>query len=267
MRAVYGTDILIDKDGNFYGFCLNAAYVAEHEWGIKSLHKAYGVSAIVNEQKTGYETCLNTIFPVENLIMKDFTADGLKYSLLVSLKNYMKNDEIKFTKSVIQDYELYPYTPDSMRCAWDEHSFGITVPAKYKNYLKEIYQAMANLDCVIILDKGELPNEEKINPFAKNYGLCIMINSKIPKELKEYRSEKDLDKFRLYKAMAETGIEKTLKNAGKHYFALSPKWKDESKTELIFWLNPMEQHLYNFGWMTIQDLLDWTENKGKVMKN
>lgn len=267
MRAGYGTKFLIDKNGTFYGIRLEAAHVAEHEWGIRALHKTYGISAIVNEEKTGYDTCLNTIFPEENLIFKDFTANGSKYSLLVSLRGYFHKDEIKMTKSTIQDFEIYPYTTDSVRCAWDEHSFGIVVPKSNKHYLEEIYNALENKECVMILDLGELKDEANLNPFAKNYGLCIMINSKIPQELKEYRSTKDLEKYRIYKAMAETGIEKILKDAGKHYFALSPKWKDETKTELIFWLNPMEQHLYNFGWMTIQDLLDWTENKGKVMKN
>ena len=267
MRAGYGIKILKDKDDNFYGLRLEAAHVAEHEWGIRSLHKTYGVSAIVNEENTGYETCLNTIFPEENLIFKDFTADGEKFSILVSLRSYFKKDEIKLTKSVIQDFEVYPYTKDGIRCAWDEHSFGIVVPKEYKQYLTEIYNALKNKECVIIIDLGEPKDEKDLNPFTKNYGLCLMINSKIPEELRTERAEKDLEKYRLYKAMAETGIEKILKDAGKSYFALSPKWKDETKTELIFWLNPMQQHLYNFGWMTIQDLLDWTENKGKVMKN
>ena len=266
MRAGYGLKILKDKNEIFYGIRLEAAHVAEHEWGIRSLHRTYGVSAVVNEENTGYETCLNTIFPESQVVLKDFTADGEQYTMLISLNTLYTKNEIKLTKSTLQDFEIYPYA-GGMRCAWDEHSFGIVVPKENKDYIEEIYNALKNNECVMIIDLGELKDEENLNPFAKNYGLCLMINSKIPEELKSQRAAKDLDRYKLYKAMAETGIEKTLKDAGKSYFALSPRWKDESKTELIFWLNPMEQHLYNFGWMTIQDLLDWTENKGKVMKN
>lgn len=267
MRSGNGIELLFDNNEVFYGICIKAAYVAEHEWGIRGIHKKYGVSALVNEEQSGYETCINTIFPGPSIYFKDFTVEGKKYTMLVSLRSFYTRDDIKMTKSTLQDYEIYPYTTDGMRGAWDEHSFGIVVPAKYKQYLSDIYQALLNRECVIILDSGKMPNENNNNPFAKNYGLCLMINSKIPEELKKHRSEKDLDRYRLYKAMADTGIEKILKDAGKRYMALSPKWKDESKTELIFWLNPMEQHLYNFGWMTIQDLLDWTENKGKIIKN
>lgn len=32
------------------------------------------------------------------------------------------------------------------------------------------------------------------------------------------------------------------------------------------WLNPRQQNKYNSGWFTIEDLKDWCENKGKIMK-
>jgi len=34
---------------------------------------------------------------------------------------------------------------------------------------------------------------------------------------------------------------------------------------VVFWLNPTEQHKYNFGWFNIEDLTDWASDKGKII--
>ena len=75
----------------------------------------------------------------------------------------------------------------------------------------------------------------------------------------------DEDYFRLITVASETGIYKILKDAGKRFFALSPKWKDDNKEEVVFWLNPIEQHIYNYGWFTVEDLKLWAKNEGPVM--
>lgn len=62
----------------------------------------------------------------------------------------------------------------------------------------------------------------------------------------------------------KTKIKKILDRAGKKYFALSPRWKDENKKEVIFWLNPYYQDIDNFGWFTVDDLKDWAKGKGKI---
>ena len=55
-----------------------------------------------------------------------------------------------------------------------------------------------------------------------------------------------------------------MEKAGKKYFALSPRWKDDNKKEVIFWLNPYHQDIDNFGWFTVEDLKDWAKGKGKI---
>ena len=84
----------------------------------------------------------------------------------------------------------------------------------------------------------------------------------------------DKDAKRLQKADLKTGVKKKLEKAGKRYFACSPKWaneikstadgKIETKHDVIYWLNPMEQNIHNFGWYTVEDLEEWIEDKGKV---
>lgn len=73
------------------------------------------------------------------------------------------------------------------------------------------------------------------------------------------------DCTRLKEVVDKTNIYSILENAGKKYFALSVKWKDEKREDIIFWLNPMEQDKYNYGWFTINDLKDWAQNKGKII--
>jgi hypothetical protein len=33
----------------------------------------------------------------------------------------------------------------------------------------------------------------------------------------------------------------------------------------MYWLNPREQDIHNYGWFTVEELKQWAENKGPVM--
>ena len=55
-----------------------------------------------------------------------------------------------------------------------------------------------------------------------------------------------------------------LKDADKGYYALSPSWDGDNN--LIFWLNPREQHVYNHGWFNVDELKMWAKNDGPIMK-
>ena len=68
-------------------------------------------------------------------------------------------------------------------------------------------------------------------------------------------------------------IEKRLKKAGKSWFALSPKKlnkedmeKHKTKFSVIFWLNPTEQRIVNYGWFTVEELRMWIKGKGPIVK-
>ena len=132
------------------------------------------------------------------------------------------------------------------------------VTEKYEQELKELYDAFVNLDVAV----GVAPSE-----VFKNGGLKFCIKSKMPEDTIQSIKEADLDYIALQKAVEKTKIKEILKKAGKEYFALSPRWKDDNKKEVIFWLNPMEQDKNNFGWFTVADLKDWANNKGKIPMN
>jgi hypothetical protein len=102
-----------------------------------------------------------------------------------------------------------------------------------------------------------------------NGGLKLVIVSKLPKEVIDQIYEADLDYKNLQEAAEKTGIYKILEKAGKGkykgWMALSPSWKDDNKKEVIFWLNPEQQNIHQYGWYTVDDLKDWAKDRGKIM--
>jgi hypothetical protein len=76
----------------------------------------------------------------------------------------------------------------------------------------------------------------------------------------------DEDAYNLKNAAKATGIEDYLKAKWRRWFALSPRWANEEKTEVKFWLNPMDQHIYEAGWYSVEQLMEWVEDRGPVMK-
>ena len=94
-----------------------------------------------------------------------------------------------------------------------------------------------------------------------------MISDKIPKEIVDKVMEEDIDYQKLQKvAFKKTKIEKILKKAGKDYYALVPRWDNEEKTEVKYWLNPRDQENVNYGWFSLEDLKLWAKNKGPIPK-
>ena len=138
--------------------------------------------------------------------------------------------------------------------AWDERGFGIIVDKSHKKDLENLVKAFNNLDIVI----------GQANSIAfENGGLLLMKKSAFSKETADKVYQQDKDYYDLHVDVYNTGIEEKLKNAGKGYYALSPK---RENGEIMFFLNPEKQNIYNYGWFTLQDLEDWAEDKGKIIK-
>lgn len=239
-------------DNKLVGFDLGADYCAEHEWGIKGILREFQV----NTDKVGIEKRMVTVIP-KLLIYKDITYRKIKCHLLALVPYWYFDEDIKITKDNLDSWELYDYyfEKNGITTAWDEKSFAILVTDKYENELKELYNAFLNLDVAI----GIAPSE-----VFKNGGLKFCIKSRLPKETIEKIKADDLDYIALQKAAERTKIKKILEKAGKKYLALSPRWKDENKKEVVFWLNPYYQNIDNYGWFTVDDLKDWAKDKGKI---
>jgi len=156
--------------------------------------------------------------------------------------------------------------------AWDEGNFFVVVRGEAnRKHLRDIYDALLNKDAVIAMGGNA-------NPFA-NSGLVISIYSRLPKEFLDRQIEADSDHYKLVKAAKKTGIVQRVDdynkkwqkdNPGRYfgspkgYYSLSPSWisdekKSKSKTKysVIFWLNPQQQDINNFGWFTVEELDSW----------
>lgn len=227
MRRGMDAEVFVE-DGKLYGFNLGADFTSEHEWGIDKLKRVFGVT---NTKKK----LLGIIAPVLGVDARTITEKPT---------------------DMLKSFEIYPFREDRhIFTAWDDGSFGILVDETYKKELADLYDAFNKKDIVFGMGRGNV---------FKNSGLLLIVRSAMSKE---ELYEKDLDYLNLQKAAEKTGIAKKLKEVGKKYYALSPRWKDETtKKEVIFWLNPMDQHIYNSGWYGIEELMQWANNEGPIIK-
>jgi len=260
MRRAMDAEVFVEN-GKLYGFNLGADFVSEHEWGIDKLKRLFGVSNNKNglfgsvKPVLGVAARTITTVPEKALHYGEITIEKKKYFFLICYNSYVREIE-KITVDLIKGFELYPFRDNHIFTAWDEGSFGILVDEEYKEELSNLYDAFMNKDIVFAMGRGHV---------FKNSGLLLIVRSSMSEEEVQKMYDMDMDSINMKKAAEKTGIEKILKEAGKRYFALSPRWKDETKTEVIFWLNPMDQHIYNFGWFGVEELKQWANNEGPVI--
>lgn len=106
-----------------------------------------------------------------------------------------------------------------------------------------------------------------------SYGIqrIEIVNSKLfPKNLNDDLIKADANSEALLKEFKATKIVDILKSAGKGYYSLVPHKELDKKTgeyQLLFWLNPVDQHLNNHGWFTLDDLKQWANNEGVIVKH
>lgn len=250
MRRAYNAEICEIND-KVLGINLGADFVSEHEWGINGILKDFGV----NRGITGIDGYTTQSVP-KNLIFSSLTINKQKHWILSLINKWWIDEEFKINKDTINNMELTPRGGE-LNTAWDESSFGILTNEDGKYILDRLYAAFVNKDIAI----GIAPKQA-----FRNGGLKFFIRSEMDVNTIKNIYEQDIDRIKIKETAENTGIYNILKNAGKKYFALSPRWKDENKKEVVFWLNPMEQHLYNFGWYTVNDLIEWANNKGKIIK-
>lgn len=269
-RACQDTDF-IEHDGELIGLCLGADYCAEHEWGIKGIHRQWGIP-----WKTpgvyGFARRQVTVVPDFLRFLED-----KKEAILWADEIHRDGpfpEKVKDFLEAVHCQELHLAKPDDrfetkdLVAAWDESGFAIRVRGDKKGFLKTLYEAALRKDLVICL-------KHTGNPFS-NAGLTLLISSKIPQDVVDRCRAGDVDHEEMIQAAKDTGVEDRLRKAGKQWFALSPKWAKEIKSTkdgeiktthpVIFWLNPMQQDKNNSGWYTVEQLDQWANNQGPIPK-
>lgn len=264
------------KDGSLLGVNLGADYTAEHEWGISDLLDLYGVE----DEQEGIDRRIirrapreNILFDAVRLKLTDYSGKKPKATTstwwgLVSLSRpagWPGFDTL--SEDTVKSLELWPYGDADIHGAWDGGSFGLL--SQDESLARELSEAIERLDiCLGLFGGGG-------NPFGRA-GLCLLIASRIPQAVQDAWLENDRDGRRLEAAAEATGVAQRLKEAGRRYHALSPKWASEIKSTkggevktkhpVIYWLNPEKQDLNNYGWFTVEQLDQWIDGRGPIPK-
>jgi hypothetical protein len=294
MRHGNDANWLKDEAGNLVGLNLGADFTAEHEWGIKKLYTAFGVSddpAVFGIKRRAI-TAVPTFYrnykgeEEEALVFDEFKPNkrskreaeavlvfagyGAR-KLAEAVLSTKKADghiarEFKLGEKKYEDDRIKRWPEDvgvrwtpGLKTAWDGDSFGVHVRGKENvENLRAVYTALVQKDLAIWLGGGGV---------FQQAGLILGILSKLPAAGLETMRAADENTFRLNEAANKTGIYDFLKAAGKDWYYLGPrKWRNDKPEEPMFFLNPREQSKYDGGWFTLDDLRLWAEDKGPVVK-
>jgi hypothetical protein len=242
------------------GVCLAADYCGEHERGIQGINETLGVLGDATQEWIGLDA------RAVSIVTSNLSLNKIGTKVYLTLGRYHPLDK----EMIKRESELYitKYDKGTDAAAWDDRSFGIIADDKEKRQqLKDLFAAFEAKDIVIYTGRS--------GPF-QNGGLCILIRSQVPEAFALEMAQADRNRIALVTAAGASGIEATLKAAGKTWYALSPKWASELtstargdiRTEhpVVFWLNPINQQRYSYGWFTVEELLLWEKDQGPCMK-
>jgi hypothetical protein len=290
VRSSSGAELIKTEDEVITGIMLGHNFCSEHEWGIKGLRYICGgltdeeadAARIADFSRIVVKIPAECIYfhEAEDLVILGVENDNW---LMQNCKNWTDEEfeEHKCTREMSPaeiwatcSYELdipkkpkkderYPM-PQTVS-AWDDSSFGIVSrEPEVMTFLKELHEALLKGDGVLYISSTN-------NSFKPVSGLIVAINSKIPQAQKDRFKSAHEDRFKLMDASDATGIVKKLAKAEKRYMALSPRWcsdndKLRTKYDVIYWLNPYDQHIVNYGWFTVEELEQWISKTGPVLK-
>ena len=261
-----------NTEGIFVGVNFGSDFATEHECGIKPLRRSLGIPEFSRES-LGIE---NRRIKLVNPGVNYFYVERNKRTMLAfnphvhneeSAKHIM-NFDIDTDKACFHELQLM--RDQDLCCCWDDTSFGILTNNKNQQWMKLLNNAILSQDAMILLGFKDT--------WISNPGLVISIISKLPSEITDQLRDADLDHFKLMDRVDEIGILKRLEDTKKGKFntcgfmACSPRWitgqgsRMQTKYDVMFWLNPMEQQLNNAMWCTVEDLDLWIEGKGPIIK-
>lgn len=269
----------ISIDDVFVGFDLSSDYCAEHEFGIKELNRILNRNEEthrINPEKIDDYMVFSTTKDNEFAILHigwDVYFNKKHYPERILKEKSKKKEILKYHHAITlydpPNRELKDSEKDfySIASAWCQEDFAILVRGKdLVEKLKMVYEAFKKNDIAIWLGGGHV---------FKNAGFCVAIYSKLPESVIKGWESYYLDKKMLEKASLETGIEEKLNKSDKEYYALCADWispeqkkKEPNRTKypVIYYLNPCEQQKYNYGWFSVEELEQWIENSGPIIK-
>jgi hypothetical protein len=281
MRRGYKSELIKDEQGNLLGINLGSDYCAEHEWGIDGIKNHFGINIDSGErpfadwwnnligvkklpllgiEKRAITKCAELVFGEYQVSIKDNKnpkSKSIKHQIYyIGFKPYYYSPKEEGFENLIKSSIYSVGETENIWGWWSEVSF--LIASTDKSAIEELHKALKEVDATISVGGGYV---------FKNGGLHFMIKSRISDDIVKEVYNQDLDFFNLKKAAVDTGIYDKLEKKDKKFYALSPRWKDEQKKEIVFWLNPEDQTNNNFGWYSIGDLEDWVKGVGKIPKH
>lgn len=270
-----------EETGEVIAITLGADYCSEHEWGIKGIKSLLGMQDLqvpnfklgaaekilefLNMKTTGpvglkrmkQTKDIRVVHNLDTKGLKETSGwgkDKKKHTLWgFAIIESWYQERFDFKESLRENY----FNPEREELIgyWDENGFAALL--EDKKIVEEIVSAFSRKDIAVWVGAS--------GPF-NNGGLIIAIASRLPEDFVKEMEDTDLDTIKLQKAAARTKIYAKLKKSNCNYFALSPRWANDTKTEVKFWLNPRDQSNNNWGWYTTEDLELWTKGEGPIPK-
>jgi hypothetical protein len=253
------------------GIFTGADFCAEHEWGIPDIRNCLDMDV------TLIGVAKRTNQSGEKNIYLSISSKNKDYAYLVIGREANSIFEDKKPESASQLWKkIYPSNKEKdLYCEWDERSVKVVVKGKENvDLLIHLYEAFKYNRGFLALGGTGVFN---------NGGLIIIDVNDISDKQKKAIEESDLDEGKLYKADLATGIKVKLTatqtesycfpKSGCKWFALRARWNDftgnstkKTKHPVVYWLNPRDQERLNFGWFTVEELEQWIEGKGPIVK-
>ena len=264
MRQAFNGKIWTDNDGKLVALNLGADYCAEHEWGIAPIQKKFGIDGaklgIASRTITkGSDQVKKVSFEMENWSKSNKNAKRAKVKLYgIVMKNeyafVSSGEEEKDDFSWVLKPAFWDQEKDEIKGYWSDSRFLALV--QEEAIIDQLIEAFNQNDIAFWIGGG--------GPF-QNGGFVIAIVSQLSDDFKQSMLEADEDANLLEIEAAKTGIPEILKKADKKYYGLSPRWADDEKKEIKFWLNPQEQHIYQYGVYSVDELKQWAKNEGPIV--
>jgi len=262
MRQAFNGKIWKGDNDKLIALNLGADHCAEHEWGISPIQNQFGINpsllGIKGRQITkGSDKVRKVLVEMENWSKSNKSTKRAKvklYGIVVESKYALTDDPEKDDFSWVLKPAFWDQEKDEIKGYWSDSRFLALV--QEEAIIDQLIEAFNQNDIAFWIGGG--------GPF-QNGGFVIAIVSQLSDEFKQSMLEADEDANLLEIEADKTGIPEILKKADKKYYGLSPRWADDEKKEIKFWLDPQEQHIYQYGVYSVDELKQWAKNEGPIV--